>query len=72
MAEASAKTFLGLLERSGIVAPEKLGSALDELEKHADGQPVGLDQLTRHLIDSGIITEWHRDKLTAGKYKGFG
>ncbi len=71
MAVASGKSFIAILERSGIVAPEELEPALGTLDKNAIDQPAGLEQLKRHLVESGLITEWQCKKLSAGKYKGF-
>ena len=71
MAVASGKSFIANLERSGIVAPEELEPALETLDKNTINQPSGLEQLKRHLVESGLITEWQCKKLSAGKYKGF-
>ena len=71
MAEQSAKSFLSLLEKSRIVADDSLKSALTELAGIADGEKVNTEKLTSHLVDSGLITRWHVDKLLDGKYKGF-
>lgn len=71
MAEPSAKNLLELLERSGIADDEQLQGALDSLSEKAGGRVVRTDELAAHLIESGIITQWHADKLLAGKYKGF-
>jgi len=71
MAEQSAKSFLSLLEKSGIVAGGRLKSALAELAGISEGSKVNTKTLTSHLVDSGLITSWHVDKLLNGKYKGF-
>ncbi len=75
MADQSAKSFLSLLERSGIVVEQRLKSALKELavkqSENSLGQKVSVDTLANHLVDSGLITDWHVDKLRKGKYKGF-
>ena len=71
MAEQSAKSFLSLLERSRIVADDSLKSALKELAGIVDGEKVNTEKLASHLVDSGLITNWHVDKLLDGKYKGF-
>lgn len=71
MAETSPKSFLRLLDRSGIVDDEHLKDTLARLSEQASGQTIGTAQLTKHLIDSGLITQWHVEKLLAGKYKGF-
>ena len=71
MSEPSAKSFLKLLERSGIVADVALKEELGKLSAKAAGRKVSTDELVGHLVDSGLITKWHTDKLLAGKYKGF-
>ncbi len=71
MSEPSAKSFLKLLERSGIVAENRLKEELSKLSSKAVGRTVNITELAGHLIDSGLITQWHTDKLLAGKYKGF-
>ena len=71
MAEASAKNLLKNLEKSGIADEEALRSSLKALSKKYQGEKVGSEELAAHLIESGIITKWHADKLLAGKYKGF-
>ena len=71
MAEQSAKSFLSLLEKSGIVADGKLKASLAKLADAADGSKVDTEKLSSHLVDSGLITSWHVDKLLGGKYKGF-
>lgn len=71
MSEQSAKSFIGLLNRSGIVAEDELKSALSKISKQFAGQRITVDDLTRELIKNGVITQWHCQKLLAGKYKGF-
>lgn len=71
MSELSAKSFLGLVQKSGVVPAEQLKQALAELSRRAAGKPVHLDQLTQFLIGEGLITQWHYDKLLTRKYKGF-
>ena len=71
MSEQSAKSFLKLLERSGIVAENRLKKELSKLSDKADGRVVNVSELSGHLVESGLITKWHAEKLLAGKYKGF-
>ncbi len=74
MSQPSAKSFLKLLEMSGIVEKEELRPAIKSLndQRRASGnKSISVDDLTDHLIDSGLITPWHREKLLTGKYKGF-
>ena len=73
MADQSAKSFLNLLNRSGIVVEERLKRALKELaaKQSKTGEKVSAELLASHLVDSGLITDWHVEKLRNGKYKGF-
>ncbi len=71
MADQSAKNLLKLLEKSGIAEQESIKESLGTLSEKVAGRAVGTKELTAHLIESGIITQWHADKLLAGKYKGF-
>jgi len=71
MPEPSAKSFLKLLERSGIVEDERLKDTLAELSQQAAGETVAVSRLSEHLVESGLITKWHCEKLMQGKYKGF-
>lgn len=71
MAEVSAKSFLGLLQKSGLCDQAELKATINELFKKVNGSSIKLDQLTNHLLEQGLISEWHLKKLLAGKYKGF-
>ncbi len=71
MSEPSAKSFLKMVERSGIVSENRLKKVLDALSEKADGRVIKTTELASHLIDSGLITSWHTEKMMAGKYKGF-
>ena len=73
MAEQSAKSFLSLVNRSGIIVEDRLKHALSELAAKQAGQSkkVSAEELAAHLVGSGLITDWHVEKLRNGKYKGF-
>ncbi len=71
MSEVTAKSFLNILNQSGIVASDQLRPSLAELKSKSGGKPIKLNQLTQHLIDAGLITQWHCQKLLNGRYKGF-
>ncbi len=70
-AAVTPKNFLSLLARTGLVEKSVLKESLAELSRQAAGQPVNLERLIQHLIDAGLVTPWHCDKLKTGKYKGF-
>ncbi len=67
----NAKSYLGLLRKSGIVEEERLKGSLARLVSIAAGKSVSLDQLIAHFLNEGIITEWQSDQLKAGRHKGF-
>jgi serine/threonine-protein kinase len=71
MSEKSAKSFLSLLQRSGIVPEDRLKVVLGDLSKKAAGRTISLEELRTHLIEAGVITEWQSQKMLNGKYKGF-
>lgn len=71
MSELSAKSFLELVQKSGLVPADRLKQALSELSKRAAGKPVQIEQLSQFLISEGLITQWHYEKLLTGKFKGF-
>jgi serine/threonine protein kinase len=71
MSETSAKSFLNLLERSGIVTELRLKEELAALSEKAAGRKIDTQELSDHFVDSGLITSWHAEKLLGGKYKGF-
>ena len=71
MAGQSAKNLLKLLDKSGLADPDDLRTSLGALSEKAAGRAVGTKELSQHLVDSGVITQWHAEKLGAGKYKGF-
>ncbi|MCP4951161.1 MAG: serine/threonine protein kinase, partial [Proteobacteria bacterium] len=71
MAAVSPKSFLNLLQKSGLCDSDELKASVSELFEKAGGRPINLQQLTDHLVESEFISPWHVKKLTAGKYKGF-
>ncbi len=71
MSTVTPKIFLNLLGQSGLVETSVLKESLGVLSREAAGKPVSLDQLANHLVNAGLITEWHSGKLKSGKYKGF-
>ena len=73
MSEPSANSFVNLLERSGVVDPDRLKPAIAALKKKAKaaGKEVTTSRLVKYLIESELITQWQADKFLAGKYKGF-
>ncbi|QDU23001.1 serine/threonine-protein kinase [Urbifossiella limnaea] len=69
-APASVPELLDRLRRSGLVPPDRLDGFVAGLA--ASGQsPATPAALLDRMVDAGMITRFHADKLAAGKYKGF-
>ena len=72
MAKLSTFEFVDFLSRSGLVADEDLNRSLDDLRRKSSSDlPGNADVVANHLIDAGLITRWHADKIFDKKYKGF-
>jgi serine/threonine protein kinase len=62
--------LLNRIRRSGIVPADRLDGFLVGLQSGGIDPASPVDMLDR-LIAAGLITQFHADKLAAGKYKGF-
>ena len=72
MSEPSPKKFVELVEKSRLVDPIKLGRFLEKVGEHFDsGLPPNAKTLAKIFQKKNLLTEWHTEKLLAGKYKGF-
>ncbi len=72
MAKLSVKQFLDFVQRSNLVKEDQLKQALAKCEDQHGGQlPDDADVVADDLIQAGVITRWHCDKLMDKKYKGF-
>ncbi|MFO0868146.1 MAG: protein kinase [Pirellulales bacterium] len=72
MAKLSVKNFLELVQRSGLVPEDELQTALRRLEESSQpSPPEDAVVVAEQLIQQGLLTRWHCDKLFDRKYKGF-
>ena len=71
MSEVTARGFVELLNKSGLIEKDRLKSVLKDIARQSDGQTITIDQLTGYLLDNDLISEWHCKKLLAGRHKGF-
>ena len=72
MAKLSAENFIDYVERSRLVAEDQLQTSLDALKaQHGGNLPEDSEVVANHLINAGLITQWHADKIQDRKYKGF-
>ncbi|HXD85568.1 MAG TPA: serine/threonine-protein kinase [Urbifossiella sp.] len=58
------------LRKSRLVPIDRLDGFLDGL-RASGHSPATIDELLTRMIDAGMITQFHADKLAAGKYRGF-
>jgi serine/threonine protein kinase len=71
MAQLSVDEFLGLVEQSGLVAGVELRRELETLKARHNGAYPSTDETAQHLIDAGLLTDWHVDKLYLKKHRGY-
>jgi serine/threonine protein kinase len=71
MAQLSVDEFLGLVEQSGLVAADVLRIELEALKVKHGGAYPSTDEAAQHLIDAGLLTDWHVDKLYQKKHRGY-
>jgi serine/threonine protein kinase len=72
MAKLSVEQFLDYVERSKLADPDQLRKSLEAIRAQNGGNlPDDADRMAELLIDKGLITKWHVDKLMDKKYKGF-
>ena len=61
----SADQFAELVVASGVATSDTVAT----IRRSVPG--ASADELSFAMVGAGVITEWHREKLLAGKYKGF-
>ena len=72
MAKQTVEKFLDLLRRSELVDANALDKSLAALAAaQGDDALANADIVSDHLVTSGAITGWQRDKLMEGRHKGF-
>jgi eukaryotic-like serine/threonine-protein kinase len=69
-APATVTELLDRLHKSRLVPPDRLEGFLDGL-RASGHSPASIPELLARLIEAGMITQFHADKLAAGKSKGF-
>lgn len=65
------KDFLELVRRSRLVERDRLGQILAECKENSSGRLPSAEQMTDILVEYGLLSRWHCDKILEGKYKGF-
>ncbi len=72
MANLNVKSFIELVQRSGLVSDDQLKAALSACMEENGGQlPSDTQTIADYLVRCGLLTSWHCDKLLERKFKGF-
>ncbi|WP_231616027.1 serine/threonine protein kinase [Novipirellula artificiosorum] len=61
-----------MVEKSGLIKQAKLDRLVEKVRAKLDGGlPEDANRLASVFKKQGLLTQWHVEKLLAGKYKGF-
>jgi len=72
MANVNVPTLLELVRKSQLVEADQLTRALNAYKEKNGGQlPTEAEKLANYLIEAGLITKWHSEKLLDKRHKGF-
>lgn len=72
MSKPTVKSFVEMVQRSKLVDEESLRQKLLECKQHlGDRFPDDVDAVAEFMIQAGLLSRWHCDKIFSGKYKGF-
>ena len=68
----TSERFLKMVAKSGVVDPKALDRLTEKIRKKLDGNlPGNPKKFAALFVKEGLLTDWHVEKLLAGKYKGF-
>jgi len=72
MAKPTVRSFIEMLQRSKLVDEAPLKQTLLQCkERFGESFPENVDAVAQYLVDAGLLSRWHCEKLLDGKYKGF-
>lgn len=72
IAQVDSTRFVELVAKSRLVDHTALEKFLVQFrDRFGPELPQDVSQLSRAMVDAGLLTAWHSEKLLAGKYKGF-
>ncbi|MCA9213458.1 MAG: serine/threonine protein kinase [Planctomycetales bacterium] len=71
MSQLTSQQFIEMLRRSQVLDDTKLAALLRSLKSWPADQVQDCTKLAARLVQEGVITAWHAQKLLAKKYKGF-
>ncbi|MEM9587744.1 MAG: serine/threonine-protein kinase [Planctomycetota bacterium] len=72
MTQLDSQRFLEMVTNSKLVDPEAYEKFVARVREKCDGElPPNHRRLGQAFVKAGLLTDWHLEKLLAGKYKGF-
>ncbi len=72
MSNTKVESFLGLVRRSGLVSKGQLDRELASLARtRGDAALLEPDVVARFLVEKGLLSSWHSEKLLEGRHRGF-
>ncbi|MEM9368072.1 MAG: serine/threonine-protein kinase [Planctomycetota bacterium] len=72
MSELSPEKFAENVSKSQLVETKALDRFIGRVREKCDGGlPASTRRLASAFVKTGLLTEWHVEKLLTGKYKGF-
>lgn len=72
IAQVDSTRFVELVAKSRLVEQAALEKFLAQFrDRFGPELPQDVSQVSRAMVDGGLLTAWHAEKLLAGKYKGF-
>jgi serine/threonine protein kinase len=70
-APVTSEEFLALIEKSGVLEPERLQAQLDQLRTATATLPAEPKELASLLVNQGALTYFQAEQLLQGKWRGF-
>jgi serine/threonine-protein kinase len=72
MSKVSLDKFIGFLERSNLIAPERLARVAGEWKRRASlAELDDARYFADHLVGADLLTRWQAAKLLDGRHRGF-
>src|SRR5581483_3841422 len=70
-APVTSEEFLALIEKSGVLEPQRLEAQLEQLRTATATLPAEPKELASLLVGQGALTYFQADQLLQGKWRGF-
>lgn len=67
----TSERFIQMVAKSGLVDQAASDRLAEKVRKKHGSIPENAKKLAEIFVNEGLLTDWHTEKLLAGKYKGF-